>query len=145
MPGSFEFIFCPIILSDKNYGQNIREEIALRLVELVKWPEGLYDVPAVLIQQVLPHPTLIHLPGRAPEPIFVSALLHGNEDVGLKAVQQLLIKYRGQVLPRSLSVFIGNVEAASAGVRYLPHQLDYNACVATCRAIYTSRGATLDA
>jgi hypothetical protein len=86
----------------------------------------LNDVPAVLIQQILPEPTLIHLPGAEPEPIFVSILLHGDEDVGLKAIQQVMKSYRGRQLPRALTIFIGNVEAASAGVRYLPHQLDYN-------------------
>jgi hypothetical protein len=53
-------------------------------------------------------------------------LLHGDEDVGLKAVQQLLTAYRDRPLPRSLSIFVGNVDAAAAGVRYLPHQPDYN-------------------
>ena len=38
----------------------------------------------------------------------------------------MLNGYRGQVLPRALSVFIGNVAAATAGVRFLPDQLDYN-------------------
>ena len=40
--------------------------------------------PAVLIEQVLSQPTLIHLPGVADEPIFISILLHGDEDVGFK-------------------------------------------------------------
>lgn len=93
---------------------------------LTHWPEGLLDVPAVLVQQVLAQPTLIHLEGVIPEPIFVSVLLHGNEDVGLKAIQQLLRGHEGRALPRALSIFIGNVEAATAGVRFLPHQLDYN-------------------
>ena len=100
--------------------------LSLSLIELNEWPDELYDVPAVLIEQVLSQPTLIHLPGGAAEPIFVSVLLHGDEDVGLKAIQQVLSCYRGQVLPRSLSIFIGNVAAATAGVRFLPHQLDYN-------------------
>lgn len=96
------------------------------LCERTDWPEELLDVPAVLIQQVLDKPTLIHLPGVAAEPIFVSVLLHGNEDVGLKAIQQLITRYQGRRLPRALSIFLGNVEAATAGVRFLPHQLDYN-------------------
>lgn len=102
------------------------ESQELKLVELTEWPVGLYDVPAVLIEQVLSQPTLIHLPGIANEPIFVSVLLHGDEDVGLKAIQQVLHGCRGQVLPRALSVFVGNVAAATAGVRFLPHQLDFN-------------------
>ena len=95
-------------------------------LELDEWPQGLEDVPAVLVQRVLPCPTLIHLPGDAPEPIFVSVLLHGDEDVGLKAVQQLWARYRGRTFPRALSIFVGNVEAATSSVRYLPHQLDFN-------------------
>lgn len=98
----------------------------IELYELDNWPPGLLDVPAVLVEQVLSGPTLVHLPGLAPEPIFVSVLLHGNEDVGLKAIQQVLLHHRGKVLPRALSIFVGNVQAATAGVRFLPHQLDYN-------------------
>jgi hypothetical protein len=94
--------------------------------ELDYFPERLLDVPAARIKTVLPHPTLIHLAGEQPGVLFVSVLLHGNEDVGLKAVQQLMKSYLHRPLPKSLSVFIGNVDAAEAGVRYLPHQRDYN-------------------
>ena len=58
---------------------SVTESEELKLDELAMWPDGLCDVPAVLIQQVLPRPTLIHLPGLAAEPIFVSVLLHGDE------------------------------------------------------------------
>jgi succinylglutamate desuccinylase len=68
----------------------------------------------------------VHLPGRRPEPLFVSALLHGNEDVGLKALQALLSRHAGHPLPRALSFFIGNVEAAQYGLRRLDHAPDYN-------------------
>jgi hypothetical protein len=78
------------------------------------------------IADLLERPTLIHLPGQRPDRLFVSILLHGNEDVGLRAVQQCLHKYRGRPLPRGLSLFIGNVTAARAGVRRLPDQPDYN-------------------
>lgn len=100
--------------------------LELELCELDNWPPALSDVPAVLVEQVLGGPTLVHLPGLAPEPIFVSVLLHGDEDVGLKAIQQVMLNHRGEVLPRALSIFIGNVQAATASVRFLPHQLDYN-------------------
>lgn len=63
---------------------------------------------------------------RLPEPLFVSMLLHGNETTGLLAVQRLLDKYRDQPLPRALSVFVGNVEAARLGLRRLEGQPDYN-------------------
>ena len=89
-------------------------------------PDGLIETPAGRINSVLPGPTLIHLPGRRPEPLFVSALLHGNEDTGLNALQAVFAKYRAQPLPRALSVFIGNVEAAASNLRRLDGQPDYN-------------------
>jgi hypothetical protein len=71
-------------------------------------------------------PTLIHLPGRRPQPLFVSCLLHGNETGGWIAIQNLLRDYQQQELPRSLSIFIGNVAAAEKGLRRLDAQPDYN-------------------
>jgi succinylglutamate desuccinylase len=53
-------------------------------------------------------------------------LLHGNETTGFYAVQQLLNEYQGKPLPRSITLFIGNVEAAAAGQRRLDMQPDYN-------------------
>ena len=96
------------------------------LRELDHIPEGLPDLPASQLHKVLDGPTLIHLSGRRPEPLFVSALLHGNEDSSWEAVRALLIKYRQDKLPRSLSLFIGNVAAARYGVRHLDDQPDYN-------------------
>lgn len=89
-------------------------------------PPGFLDADAVRLHEVLPGPTLIHLPGRRPEPLLVSVLLHGNEPVGLQAVQVLLREHSGRELPRALSVFIGNVAAARYGVRFLEDQPDYN-------------------
>jgi succinylglutamate desuccinylase len=96
------------------------------LTELNSLPAGLLDLTATQLHRLLEGPTLIHLPGRHPEPLFVSVLLHGNEDTGWEAVRQLLGRYRESELPRALSLFIGNLEAASAGVRRLDGQLDYN-------------------
>lgn len=96
------------------------------LTVLEHLPEGLLDVPARELDRVLAGPTLIHLPGRRPDPLFVSILLHGNEDVGLAAVQGLLARHAGRELPRALSLFVGNVAAARAGLRALPGQPDYN-------------------
>jgi succinylglutamate desuccinylase len=53
-------------------------------------------------------------------------LLHGNETTGFYAVQNLLKEYQDKPLPRSVSVFIGNVEAAAAEQRRLDRQPDYN-------------------
>jgi len=93
---------------------------------LEQWPEELFEVPSHEIYRFLKGPTLIHLPGRRPEPLFVSLLLHGNEDTGYIAVQRLLRKYQNQELPRALSVFIGNVDAARLRRRRLDHQPDFN-------------------
>lgn len=87
-------------------------------------PAGMLDAPASDLHRILPGPTLIHLPGRREPPLFVSVLLHGNEDTGLRAVQTLL--KRDRALPRALSIFIGNVNAAGSGARFLPDQPDYN-------------------
>ena len=89
-------------------------------------PEGFERVGPETLFRLLPRPTLIHLPGARSEPLFVSVLLHGNEPVGLEAVQALLADYRGRRLPRALSLLIGNVQAARSGRRRLPGQPDYN-------------------
>lgn len=89
-------------------------------------PDGLLDVTAAGLRDVLPGPTLLELPGARPEPLFVSILLHGNEDVGLLAIQRVLRSIPIARLPRSLSVFVGNVDAARRNVRRLPGQPDYN-------------------
>lgn len=96
------------------------------LTELDYLPDGLLQVEASELYTILPGPTLIHLPGRRDIPLFVSILLHGNEDTGLKAMQTVLKKYQNTTLPRALSLFIGNIEAARQGVRRLENQLDYN-------------------
>jgi succinylglutamate desuccinylase len=89
-------------------------------------PAGLLEIPAEGLAELLGGPTLIHLPGRRPEPLFVSVLTHGNETTGFHAVQSLLQKYQNLELPRALSLFIGNVDAARQGQRYLEGQPDYN-------------------
>ena len=89
-------------------------------------PAGLLEAEACDLHALLGGPTLIHLPGKRPEPLFASILLHGNEDTGLKAVQDVLKKHAGRELPRAFSFFIGNVEAARKGVRRLERQVDYN-------------------
>jgi len=98
----------------------------LALKEHEGLPDGLLETPARGLEELLGGPTLVHLPGRRPEPLFVSVLAHGNETTGLAAVQSLLQKYQGQELPRALSVFIGNVAAARHGLRMLDGQPDYN-------------------
>ncbi len=89
-------------------------------------PEGIYTCRAADLHTILPGPSLFHLPGRRGEPLFVSVLLHGNEDTGWQAAQSILRMYRNRTLPRALSLFVGNVAAARVGVRRLPEQCDYN-------------------
>ncbi len=93
---------------------------------LPELPTGLLQLPASRLHTLLPGPSLIHLPGRQPAPLFVSVLLHGNEDTGWEALRALLQRYRDRQLPRALSCFIGNVGAAATGCRHLPGQADFN-------------------
>ncbi len=93
---------------------------------LEKIPEGLVARPAEALHEVLSGPTLMHLPGRREQPLFVSVLLHGNESSGWEALRRLLPKYLESGLPRSLSVFFGNVLAAREGKRRLDGQPDFN-------------------
>lgn len=89
-------------------------------------PQGFLDCPAERLAEVLPGPTLFDLPGRDPHPLFVSVLLHGNEDSGLVAAQEMLRRHAARGLNRSLLLFVGNIRAAAQNVRTLPDQLDYN-------------------
>lgn len=98
----------------------------LTLTQLNALPAGFLDCPVTELHRLLPGPTLIHLPGQRPEPLFVSTLLHGNETTGFLALQGLLQKYANHPLPRALSIFIGNVKAARYGLRRLEAQVDYN-------------------
>jgi len=78
------------------------------------------------LQEILKTPTLFHIEGIKPQPLFISTLLHGNETTGLYAVQRLLKKYRDKPLPRAVSLFVGNVAAAQENQRHLDDQDDYN-------------------
>lgn len=89
-------------------------------------PEGLLGTTPEMLHTLLPEPTLIHLSGKQPSPLFISVLLHGNEPTGFQAVQLLLQKYKDKPLPRSLSLFFGNITAARHNVRRLDDQPDYN-------------------
>ncbi len=89
-------------------------------------PTALLSAKTTELNALLGGPTLIHLRGRREPPLFVAVLLHGNEDTGFYAIQEILREYRDQELPRALSLFIGNVAAAEHGQRRLDHQPDYN-------------------
>jgi hypothetical protein len=100
----------------------------LRILDTL--PPGLLQASPTDLEELLDGPTLIHLAGRRQPALFVSVLMHGNETTGFDALQRMLLRYRpggGQhELPRSLSVFIGNVSAARQGLRRLADQPDYN-------------------
>jgi len=101
------------------------------LSETEQLPEGLLHLDASQLHTHLGGPTLIHLQGRREPPLFVSVLMHGNENTGWEAVRRVLKRYLNEEgdavdLPRSLSLFIANTEAAAEGMRHLPGQPDYN-------------------
>lgn len=98
----------------------------LRLQRFDHFPDALLDLPPSDLWQHLWGPSLFYLGGRQTRPLFVSVLLHGNEDTGWYAIQSLLQQHRGTILPRSMLLFVGNIAAAKANVRTLPWQGDYN-------------------
>lgn len=98
--------------------------VALSVHEQV--PDGLLDCPADGLEALLGGPTLLHLPGAEGDALYLSVLLHGNETTGWDALRGILRDFENTTLPRPMSVFIGNVRAAAAGVRHLDDQPDYN-------------------
>ncbi|MGK6308603.1 hypothetical protein [Variovorax sp. DT-64] len=74
------------------------------LQQLHHLPSGFATTSSRDLHRVLPGPTLIHPPGEAQPPLFVSILLHGNQDVGLHALQSVLAKHAAKPLPRALSI-----------------------------------------
>jgi len=96
------------------------------LKEMSHIPNAFLYTKAEDLHTVLQTPTLFHLEGIKPQPLFICTLLHGNETTGLYAIQRLLKKYLNTPLPRAISVFIGNIEAAKENQRRLDTQDDYN-------------------
>ena len=99
----------------------------ITLNEIYEVPQKLLEITdARKLHSIFPHPTLMILEGHRTEALFVTVLLHGNEDTGLFAIQKILKKYADKRLPRSLIVFFGNIKAAREGLRRLDGQHDYN-------------------
>jgi succinylglutamate desuccinylase len=100
------------------------------LKELEGIPEGLLETETRHLERLLGGPTLLHLAGERQPALFVSVLMHGNETVGWESMRALLRNYLERFgalrLPRTLSLFIGNVSAAATGQRCTPGQPDYN-------------------
>jgi hypothetical protein len=92
-------------------------------------PDAFLDINYRDIKNIFNEPTLIHLEGHKSPALFISILLHGNEFSGLQIMQEILKKYKaakGYTLPRSIWLFVGNIEAASQGLRRLDNELDFN-------------------
>jgi len=89
-------------------------------------PTGLLEIAVEDLHTLIPEPALFHLPGKSADSLFVSVLLHGNEPTGFLAVQRLLQKYHGQALPRGMTLFFGNTQAARVNLRRLDRQPDFN-------------------
>ena len=85
-------------------------------------PAAVADLPATALADVLGGPTLFDLRRAGAPPLFVSALLHGNEISGWEALRRLAPRLASQ----SAMVFLGNVEAARESVRALPGRVDFN-------------------
>lgn len=100
----------------------------MELLEFNQAPSGFYDCLPTQLTSIFSGPSLIHLEGIQNPPLLISTLLHGNETSGIRAVQKLLGRYNknGQVIPRSICLFIGNPQAAQVGLRILPGSVDYN-------------------
>ncbi len=117
------------------------------LTERDDLPADLLDLPAAALHGRLGGPTLFHLAGRREPALFVSVLMHGNEPTGWDAVRRLLQSYvsggRIGLLPRALSLFVGNTAAAAAGLRHLPEQPDYNRVWPGCESAGTPEHALM--
>ena len=96
------------------------------LNEMSHIPDELLSAKADELLNVLKTPTLFHIEGINPQPLFICTLLHGNETTGFYAIQRLLRKYKDKTLPRAISLFVGNIAAAKEDQRRLDSQDDYN-------------------
>ena len=105
---------------------NSTESSTAPLTVLDHLPEGFLEASARELYRILPGPTVIHLPGRRSDTLALTAMQHGNEDVGLHVLQRMLKKYASKDLPRGIVIFIGNVAAAKENLRRLDTQADFN-------------------
>lgn len=115
------------------------------LTELDHMPAAVLNARPHQLHQHLPGPTLFSLKGTRSDPLFITVLLHGNEHTGWQAVQQLLSRYQQTTLPRSILLFVGNIEAARANLRTLSNQQDFNRSWPVTRAGITKPPATAEA
>jgi len=102
-------------------------DLILKLNILNHLPAGLLGTPANRLHRKLEGPTLFQLKGERPRPLFLSVLQHGNETSGWDAIRLLLERWQTR-LPRSLWIFVANIEAAHYERRRMDHQADFNRC-----------------
>jgi len=98
----------------------------MTLQRLSQFPNRLADLDIRHIKSAFPKPTLLSIEGRRPEPLFVSTLLHGNEPTSFVVLQDLARRFANTAPPRTLMIFVGNVDATAAGARHLDSQPDFN-------------------
>ena len=104
----------------------MRNAVDHTIDEYFDLPDGFLDATPETLHECVPGPALIHLDGHRRPALAVVLLLHGNEPVGLHAVQQLLRHYTGRALPRALTLVVGNPQAAALNQRHLDEQPDFN-------------------
>lgn len=102
-------------------------EQAVHIDQYDRWPGDLTQLSCRDVREVFPRPALLRLEGEheGAAPLFVSTLLHGNETTSFSVLQHLQRRY-GDRPPRSLLIFVGNVDAAALGERRLEDQPDFN-------------------
>jgi len=101
-------------------------DLDLRLDEYDALPGAMARTCARDVRALFPESALVRLEGRQKQPLFVSALTHGNETVGWEALKKLQAWMAHHPLPRSMIIFIGNVRAAELQKRMVPGRPDYN-------------------
>lgn len=102
------------------------ENLTIDLQRFDQIPDALLSCASTELESILGGPSLFFIEGRQSTPLFVTVLQHGNEPTGFEAVQAILNKYRGAMLPRSMWLFIANLSAAKNRQRVLDGQSDYN-------------------
>lgn len=90
-------------------------------------PNGILEVGANRLNDFVENHTLVHLKGKIEQPLFISILQHGDETTGWDAIKALLNNHT-TILPRSLYLLFGNVEAAAQNLRQIGEQPDFNRC-----------------
>ncbi len=100
--------------------------LTMKLIESSSLPDEFLSCTARDLHAVLGGPTLFHLEGQRSPPLFLTVLQHGNETTGFDAIQRVLRKCGPGKLPRSILLFVANVEAAAQGKRVVGDQSDYN-------------------